>query len=338
MSFRAILQLILIAAMTMGPVAPVPSEYARTNTSQWPRRDDASLSVMTYNIKSLPWPIARGRAEAIDAIGKQLSLMRERGIQPHIVLLQEAFTDHAKAIAHAAGYRFVATGPASPSESAAPPLGFSYASAARWDRGEIGAGALDSGLMILSDYPIVRSRKIAFPAGACAGFDCLASKGILIAWIAVPGVSEPMAIVDTHLNARRATHVSESRADAANVWQLSRLHEIVMREVGSNAPAIFGGDTNVGQAHARKSAFARYPVLGPNAKNGLKIALADDAVPPRFEAEARSVLQRNKDMILSRNGERVSLRPVRAWIPFPLETTSPLSDHTGILIAYSLRS
>src|SRR3569833_3219358 len=70
-----------------------------------------TLSVLTYNVHGLPWPIASDRDSALEAIGGRLRLLRARGEQPHIVLLQEAFTDAAKRIAAQSGYPYAALGP-----------------------------------------------------------------------------------------------------------------------------------------------------------------------------------------------------------------------------------
>ena len=46
-----------------------------------------ALSVMTYNVNGLPWPIALGRDAALGRIADRLAGMRRAGRQPHIVLL-----------------------------------------------------------------------------------------------------------------------------------------------------------------------------------------------------------------------------------------------------------
>ena len=57
-----------------------------------PRPFDGTLSVLTYNVKGLPWPLASGRPEAFSAMADRLRDMRAEGRNPHIVVLQEAFT------------------------------------------------------------------------------------------------------------------------------------------------------------------------------------------------------------------------------------------------------
>src|SRR3954449_12256131 len=71
----------------------------------------AQLSVMSYNVHGLPWPMTRGRPKALRAIRDRLVGMRAKGDQPHLVLLQEAFSGDAKAIARKTGYNYVVNGP-----------------------------------------------------------------------------------------------------------------------------------------------------------------------------------------------------------------------------------
>ena len=71
----------------------------------------AQLSVLSYNVHGLPWPLTTGRPKALRAIRDRLTAMRAKGDQPHLVLLQEAFSGDAKAIARTTGYKYVVNGP-----------------------------------------------------------------------------------------------------------------------------------------------------------------------------------------------------------------------------------
>jgi endonuclease/exonuclease/phosphatase family metal-dependent hydrolase len=294
------------------------------------------LTVMTYNIKAQPWPLASNRAAAIDAIGDRLARMRNAGRQPNIVLLQEAFTAQSHTLAERAGYRYLATGPTQDSAGPAAPLGKAFAAAASWDRGEESAPVFDSGLLVLSDYPILRVRRIGFPAGACAGFDCLASKGVLIAWVKVPGSKQPVAVVNTHLNSRESTYVDLKRADRAQAWQVADLSAVVAREVDPKTPAIFGGDTNMGSVPLRVAAFRDHPPLGSGERNTLRRALADGHVDAGSLHEADGLEARNKDLILVRDGSALSFATAGATVPFPSLTSKALSDHAGWMAGLTL--
>lgn len=325
-----------LAGLLMSPAPFHPSERLDAADLANLSQNDETLSVMTYNVKGLPWPAGWDRGPALAAIGAKLADMRERKAQPQVVLLQEAFVDDAKAIARRAGYRHIANGPQRAPAATVPPLGREFAAEARWDRGELSGNLLDSGLVILSDYPIVKSRNFAFPQGACAGFDCLAAKGVMIAWIAVPDAPQPIAVVNTHLNSRHSTHVTSERADQAYIWQVEATRRFVSANIDQDTPVIFGGDFNTGEAPRRLSAFAQ-PILGANEHDGLSTALTlqDTSDPARDEAV--HILRRNKDKLLSRNGSRIRLAPRRVSVPFGIQSpTARLSDHAGFVIGYAL--
>ena len=69
------------------------------------------LSVLTYNVEGLPWPARRSRSARLAEIGRQLAAMREAGISPDVVLLQEVFTTKAARIGEIAGYETRVRGP-----------------------------------------------------------------------------------------------------------------------------------------------------------------------------------------------------------------------------------
>jgi endonuclease/exonuclease/phosphatase family metal-dependent hydrolase len=329
------LALFTAATLLGASVVSAPSHDGETaDKSIWPAPAGA-LSIMSYNIRGLPWPIAVGREEAISAIGQRLAAMRSSNAQPRVVLLQEAFGDAANAVGQAAGYRFVVAGPQVSRSHALQPLGQAFAKGAQWIKGEANGSLIDSGLAILSDYPVVRIERYAFPEGACAGYDCLAAKGVLVAWIGVPGAAEPIAIVDTHLNSRGAARVASQRADRAYAWQVAAIREFLSRALPSGSPVIFGGDFNTGQAPSRVAAVSQ-PLITGTQVDGLRTILTQGKVILGSQNEAQRIVARNKDKILFRDGVRVALRPQRAWVAFPLTSQQPLSDHAGFVIDFSI--
>lgn len=331
------LAVIAAAAVIGAPAIPSSPIGASTpDPAAWPT-EGSELSVMTYNVKGLPWPIASGRPVAFVAIGQRLRLMRARGVQPRIVVLQESFTDDAKRLGELAGYRHRAFGARVAGTSPSAPLGTRFAAAGQTLKGEGLGAVLDSGLTILSDYPIVRTASMAFPEGACAGFDCLAAKGVLVAWIRLPGSSVPVAVVNTHLNSGRAAMVETSRSNAAHVWQVGAVRAFLSRTIAPDTPVIFGGDFNVGTYPERNAAMAE-PVIGQGQRDDLSTAASSNLVPKSAQAEVKAILKKNLDKIFSRSGPDLALSPARAWVPFGLATTSnPLSDHAGFVVEYSYR-
>ena len=292
------------------------------------------LSIMTYNVHGLPWPVATNRTAALTAIGKRLRDLHAHGAAPRVAVLQEAFTADAKAIAATSGYRFAASGPgrnardtlALPSGPAAQSLDAGES----WLKGE-GIGKWeDSGLMILSDYPIVRVRRMSYSAHACAGFDCLAAKGAMIVELQMPGCN--VEVATTHMNSRHASGVSTDRANRAWLVQAGQLRDFVATQRNASLPLVLSGDLNVGGDLVRQLGLADIAAsLDGHASDGLRalrangIALDDDAI---------RALDRVKDWELAFGGRITRLAPSGAWVPFGADGGAPLSDHFGYAISY----
>lgn len=329
------LAIVAMAALLCGGVMSVPDTGAETSgRSHWPEQT-GDVSAMSYNVKGLPWPVALGREDAISTIGLRLATMRSDNVQPHVVMLQEAFGDTASSIADSAGYSHVVRGPQTSRLPKSLPMGEEYADRAQWIKGEQSGNVLDSGLAILSDYPVVRTARFAFPRGACAGYDCLAAKGVLVAWIKIPGTVAPIAFVNTHLNARRATRVPSERADEAYAWQIGATRAFISRVLSPETAVIFGGDFNTGQVPARIAAASK-PLIGANQVDSLATLLTEGRVVATSRLEAKTIVEKNKDKILYRHGIEMTLRPERAWVPFPVNTNDALSDHAGFVIDFTI--
>src|SRR6185503_14927626 len=73
--------------------------------------DHADFTVLTYNVKGLPWIVAGDRGPALRAIGDRLARLRAVGSQPGVVVLQEAFIAEAREIGARGGYRYQVSGP-----------------------------------------------------------------------------------------------------------------------------------------------------------------------------------------------------------------------------------
>ncbi|MDF2901939.1 MAG: hypothetical protein K0Q62_1998 [Phenylobacterium sp.] len=101
---------VLAAASTNAPVSgaisPAPIVADRPSEVR-----STEISVLTYNVRGLPWPIAKGRAKALKKIGAELAAMRREGRQPDVVLIQEGFRGEVADLVKASGYRHWAQGP-----------------------------------------------------------------------------------------------------------------------------------------------------------------------------------------------------------------------------------
>lgn len=247
----------LVAALLtlLGARQPHPLD-ARGEPAVIPRFD-GTLSVLTYNVKGLPWPVAFGRNGALEQIAVRLRTLRRIGQAPQIVVLQEAFTAEAQSIGVAAGYRYIVSGPDSgmAGSLAMTRADQDFASGASWLKGETEGKYVGSGLQILSDYPIRDVRQIAFSSFACAGFDCLANKGALLATLDIPGAASPIEVLTTHLNSRTASHVEDSRSIYAYRRQVGALTAFIQEHHDPRLPLIAAGDFNVGSALPRRKAL-----------------------------------------------------------------------------------
>ncbi|MFD2497805.1 hypothetical protein ACFSTI_01610 [Rhizorhabdus histidinilytica] len=102
------LGLIVLVLLVPGLLRPANGNTPFVMTNM---RGHPGLSVMTYNIEGCPgrsgWAARRRSPRSA-----RLEALRLLGEQPHIVVLQEAFTDQAKRIGVEGGYRYIVNGPA----------------------------------------------------------------------------------------------------------------------------------------------------------------------------------------------------------------------------------
>lgn len=315
---------------------------AAQSTAQAPAFD-GSLSVMTYNVKGGPWPVTHGRAPALRAIGERLQQLRTEGRNPHIVLLQEAFSAEARAIARTAGYRFVIRGPNAGERTSEPATEPDAAFLAQrsFFHGERSGKLFDSGLMLLSDFPVTGIHRLSYPAFACAGLDCMANKGALLATVEIPGAPSPVDIVTTHLNSRHHARVPDDRSLYAYSRQVALLAQFIAANHDPAHPLIVAGDFNVGRAPARGSALsASLPAWGrtSSVSEALAALAADGGARQQLLApDAAAVVQRNTDFEFFMPGSLAGLTPQAISVPFGQEATGRmLSDHLGYTITFTL--
>jgi endonuclease/exonuclease/phosphatase family metal-dependent hydrolase len=337
-----VLKIGLAAALLASVFVVMPRRVEAVGAPFAPPPFEGSLSVLTYNVKGLPWPVTQSRTAALDRIGERLRAEHARGIAPQVVVLQESFTDEAQAIGAAAGYRYVAHGPSAgeTNDAAMSAADQGFASASRWWNGETEGKHVGSGLMVLSDYPIVATRRIAFPAFACAGFDCLANKGALLVTLAIPGAKTPVDVITTHLNSRKASHVADARSIYAYRSQVAALTGFIRRAHDPRFPLIVAGDFNIGSAPARRTALlqAARGEWTPGSE-------VDDALGAFREQggdltpDAVYTQRRARDWQFFADGTGAGLRVTGISVPFGHEPDgSMLSDHIGYVARYRLEA
>lgn len=304
---------------------------------------DGTLSVLTYNVEGAPWPFAWNRPPAFARIAERLRMLRRSGRNPQIVVLQEAFTGEAQAIGRESGYRFVVAGPTVADVNAAPAslADDRFAAAGSWLRGEALGRPLGSGLMLLSDYPIVRIRRMAFPDFACAGYDCLASKGALLVTVRIPGAPSLVDIVTTHLNCRQHSGVSDERSLYAYRREADFLSTFINRWHDPADPLIVAGDFNAGRAPPRWSAL-RQAIASWRGEAPFQDAISDVvrrriASGAPLPGDVHAILRRAEDWQFFTSGRNASLDALAVRIPFGHEPDgSMLSDHIGYTALYRL--
>ena len=338
--FRALLVTGMAMLATSGATSEDQGFQAIAASGMTTATSGATLSVMTYNIRGLPWPVATGRNEALDRIGARLRALRRAGQQPDVILLQEAFSDEAQALAARSGYAHVAFGPdtvlRTPVQADAADA--AYLRDARWDRGEAMGKSLGSGLIILSDHPIVATDRLAFPDFACAGFDCLANKGVMIAHLAVPGAGR-ISIVNTHLNARKAAGVAIARTQRAYARQVALMTGFIAAHVARGDGLILGGDMNIGGDPQRRDIFfggfadARLPFVTVTRGGAQQAAEQDDVA----ESDLLHSIGKGKDWLFARRAAGAGASVLGAQTPFGSEAHgAPLSDHVGYVVHYAM--
>ncbi|MDE8650900.1 endonuclease/exonuclease/phosphatase family protein [Novosphingobium album (ex Liu et al. 2023)] len=331
--FRSLLGLVVLAGGTSfaEPIA-TPASLIPVDARPTPEGD---FAVLTYNVKGLPWPIARQRGPALRKIAARLAQLRREGRQPGVVVLQEAFRDEAKQIGAIAGYPYYVEGPyTAPAPAAADMPG------REWSLGETGPAWIDSGLVVLSDYPVRAVARAPFPAGACAGYDCLAAKGVVLVTLDVPGIG-PVAVATTHLNCRKASGAPRARTEAAYARQAAFLRDYLGRTRDRGVPVIVAGDFNQGQRPFRIASL-RDALRQLNGGVPVRDALSQEAPIAGQDvtrgADAAWIRQRARDLQFSLPGTRARLVPSDIEIPFGTEPDGTmLSDHMGYTVHYRLR-
>ncbi|WP_245833322.1 endonuclease/exonuclease/phosphatase family protein [Sphingomonas mucosissima] len=293
-----------------------------------------TLDVLSFNIEGLGWPARRNRAASLRRIAATLADLRERGSAPDVVLLQEVFSSTAVRAVTDAGYPYRAWGP-SRTQRRRLPVSDRRPEPARWLKGEAGLHVVGSGLAILSRHPIVAVESEPFGTKRCAGYDCLSNKGVQFAQVILPGVPQPIALFNTHLNSQGSSGVPAARSGAAHALQVDDVARFTRIVADAGTPAILGGDFNMRNSRPRMERFdeditsftmvRRFCVTNPSACD---VKMSWDGDEPWMDTQ---------DLQLFRNGALVTITPIKVEAMFDGSVASPkLSDHDGFRVTYRL--
>jgi endonuclease/exonuclease/phosphatase family metal-dependent hydrolase len=315
-------------------LAALPLEATDLSTPSSEIRS-TELSVLTYNVRGLPWPLAQGRARALKAIGAELATLRREGLHPDVVLIQEGFRGEVRDLVEASGYRYWARGPGRFERAPGPKAetGQSFATVRYPLLGEGWGKLTGAGLHVLSDAPITDVEDT--PYSYCAGLDCLANKGAMMVRLALPGAPGQIDIVNTHLNSRRAAKVPITRSLQAHNLQTEELMTFIKAHRDQDRPLLVGGDFNVRNAPDRydyRSAERPYQVVSEFCSR-----VASPCEGQAVEHPAAQPWLRSQDLQAFASAGPVSVRPIRIGTLFGASPSAPrLSDHDGYLVRYRL--
>ena len=297
------------------------------------RSKATTIKVLTYNIEGLGFPARSGRGPELRQIGAQLAAMYAAGTGPDVVLFQEMFSRAAKKAVSESGYPAIAPGPRRTTRADAAPVE-KLPGKAKLTRGEAGVHFQGSGLAIASRYPIMVTDSRPYGARACAGLDCLANKGIMLARIFIPGVPTPIDIYDTHMNSRGASKAPASRNLAAHDRQALAASQFIDATHDDSFPVIFGGDFNMRNSEPRWENFTRYQAMllvhrvCVDKSSGCEVKMSWDGDEPWMDTQ---------DLQFFYSGARASIRPVKVEAMFDGSPDSPqLSDHDGYMVTYRI--
>ena len=184
--------------------------------------------LMSYNVNGLPWPLKKNKAPLFDEMARIFQEQHGRGAAPHVLVVQEGFRGDVKHFIENAGYKFVQKGPSSKVHR---------------DDSDSSQALTNSGLYILSDFPIVQTDAVVFGSD-CSGWDCYANKGVLYVQIDVPGVGL-VDIFNTHFNSVGSSGTKPEAVHAAQLKQMQTASEFVNSKISTDRPSLFGGDFNI---------------------------------------------------------------------------------------------
>lgn len=258
-SFRPLLTAMVLSFAVLGagcarhpdlalPPLPAQREVAAQVDPQTGEHS-IELSVLTYNVAGLPWPRRSGTGKAMQRIAQAWPGEFAGRQPPDILLLQEAFVPSSTRLPLEVGYRNVVRGPLrldrpDPRPERADP---EFRRERRLTKGERLVVFTGSGLVAATDLAVGRNTNLPFDRHSCAGYDCLANKGAMLLEIDLPGMPEPLFVLNTHLNSAKASGVGDDRSFYAYQRQIAELRDLLERHWRGRGPLIWAGDINARQ-------------------------------------------------------------------------------------------
>lgn len=253
----------------------------------------------------MPWT----DTSTLGDIGRALRQRRAQGTAPHVVAIQEGFHVDIINLINEAGYPYRKDGP-----------GATFSRAG-------------SGLIILSEFPIVGSASHVYDHANSEGFDWDANKGVQYVQIRLPGMPQYFELLNTHLQADYNDAFDPLYlTQAARRRQIVEMADFFWRVNSRSGPLAFVGDFNTNTTLGEY-----YNILG-------RTFLFDAAETCSFwgtcriNTDLRREISDGLDHHFYRSGDRVTM----AAASYERTFTQPvggrkLSDHDGIEVEYALR-
>ncbi len=295
----------------------------------------ATVSVLIYNVAGLPWPVRSGTGTAIKRIARAFEERLEPA-PPNFLLLQEAFIPRASRLYAKAGYSNFVRGPKRGAtqtlEIAGPDKRF--LAARRFGKGERLGKITNSGLVLATNQTIATATIEPFGPNSCAGFDCLSNKGMMLVEVDIPGMPEPLFILNTHLNSRGASGVPDARSVKAHKQQVREMEALLARDWRGRGPLIYAGDFNARNAPDR---FDHKEAHLPGVWAHRFCHARRDLCDVRMSWDRDDPWLDTQDLQGYARGQRVGIRPIliQAMFDDPVDGKM-LSDHDALLVAYRL--
>lgn len=298
---------------------------------------EMELRVMTFNVAGLPGPLRKTRSDALQLIGDELAKMRAMGRAPHVLIMQEAFTEEAQETGHRAGYAYQRLGPDVNGKALFKPSGKTpELLATRYARKGEGLGKIvGSGLAIFSDLPITDAVMTAYGTDDCVGTDCLANKGAMLVNIAVPGLAGGIDIANTHMNSLKDAGKPYARSLMAYQRQSDVLRAFIDSRAHKGAPMILAGDFNAAEIYDR---FAYLERTLAGKQEVFKSCVQSQDCSMGINSVNGSYWNASLDLHWIRPVAGVDVAPIHVgWaMNQPVQGTR-LSDHKAVLVTYRVR-
>lgn len=294
-----------------------------------------TLRVLTFNVNDLPRLWGASDAPRLDYIGEDLARRRAAGTAPDVVLLQEAFTERARRLVTLAGYPYVTRGPARKQAAPANRTTFSLSMTHAKSQPFYPTGVvINSGLYVLSRYPIVAHDLRMYGGQTCTGYDCLANKSVLHVKIAVPGLPDPVDIFTTHMQANIEREASARKRLNTHLQQTEIVRAFLREKLGPQGSAIFAGDFNIRSPIERYDLFVQETGV-TNAGLVCVQNPTDCEIGPRTQLEMLWRYTNDYQFLL--NGGRYRFTPIYMARNYgDLVNGKPLSDHLGFEAVYRI--